>query len=76
LSFVLGMAVIGAVGMVWIWAPAYPKPDRHEFMRAMDELERLYGEPDRYCPTGCGTWLPGDALWCSTECQALWMEDA
>lgn len=42
----------------------------------VDELERLYAEPDRYCPTGCGTWLAGTDLFCGTECQTLWLEDA
>lgn len=38
-----------------------------------DDLERLYAEPDRYCPA-CGTWLAGDALFDSPECQAWFWE--
>lgn len=52
----------------------------HAHHPPLDELERLYAEPDRYCPT-CGTWLGGDALWCHSanplapaepECQSVW----
>lgn len=39
----------------------------------LDDLERLYAEPDRYCPA-CGTWLAGDALFDSPECQAWFWE--
>lgn len=48
----------------------------HAHYPPLDELERLYAEPDRYCPTGCGTWLAGTDLFCGTECQTLWLEDA
>lgn len=65
MSFVIGMAVIGAVGMVWIWAPAYPKPERHEHMRALDELAR------RRC-AHCLEPVVGSALFCDAACQLAW----
>lgn len=46
-SLVIGMAVLTALGMLVIWAPAYPKPERDPHMRAMDELERRRKEADR-----------------------------
>lgn len=38
----------------------------------LDDLERLYATPDRYCPA-CGAWLAGDALFCGAECQEAWL---
>jgi hypothetical protein len=61
-SFLLGMAVLTAIGMVVIWAPAYPEPEdrRHPHMRAMDRL----GE--RRC-SSCRA--PLDAFgWCTGPC--------
>lgn len=36
MTLIIGMAVLGAIAMVVIWAPAYPERDPH--MRAMDAL--------------------------------------
>ena len=38
----------------------------------LDDLERLYATPDRYCPA-CGAWLAGDALFDTPECQSEWL---
>lgn len=66
-------AAVSVIGL----CKAAARGDRlHAQHPPLDELERLYAEPDRYCPTGCGTWLPGVDQFCSPECQTLWLEDA
>lgn len=49
--------------------------DHHAQYPPLDELERLYAEPDRHCPA-CGGWLAGADLFDTPQCQAAWMEDA
>lgn len=68
MSLVIGMAILGAIGMFVIWAPAYPKPVRHEHLRAMDALAepvRLHGcgrfhRPGEDCPDE----FPHGRCWC------------
>lgn len=68
---VTAAAVLFALGL----GRAAKDADMHAQHPPLDELERLYAEPDRYCPA-CGGWLAGDDLFDSAECQAAWMEDA
>jgi hypothetical protein len=61
-------AVAGGIGL----CRAAAEGDRLLAQLPVDELERLYAEPDRYCPT-CGGWLAGDDLFDSAECQGAWL---
>lgn len=79
MTLIIGMAVLGAIAMVVIWAPAYPEPERDPHMRAMDALAadwaalvaRLNG-PTTWCAT-CAQPTTDDRLWCGDECQQEWL---
>lgn len=60
MTLILGMAVLTAVAMVVIWAPAYP-PARHEHMEALDRLARR-DEPGRCWSCGAPVDVVGGCL--------------
>ncbi len=58
MSLIIGMAVLGAIGMCVIWAPAYPAVEpRHEHMRAMDALRGPAEDPFPHGWCLCGNAL-------------------
>jgi hypothetical protein len=59
-SLIIGMAILTAAGMVAIWAPGYPAPERHEHMRAMDRLRDDDPFPHGRC--WCGAALDGRGI--------------
>jgi len=70
-------AAVAVAGFAWTLCRAAADADRAPRPPATDpaweDLRRQLEEPARHCPM-CGTWLAGDDLFDTAECQWLWME--
>lgn len=55
MNVAVAMTVLAGVALLWIWAPASPRQERHEHLRALDALRDADWWPYGRC--GCGAAL-------------------